>query len=183
MNACSSLLHAILVASCHVPSPCPFCTVSWTLYGLVTSNLGKQENLLQLNNGQIVTVPEFLYNNFHYQHDMVGYIVLILAAFVTAFWTAGWAAFRYLNFNVRPCLLGLGGPECGCCVGCHDMNWQAHLHIEVVGSWLQDGALCAEAVNMSLEDQHPQWTCLAPGVGACGCTSTLGYLCVVRAWA
>ena len=76
--------------------------VSWTLYGLVTSNLGKQENLLQLNNGQIVTVPEFLYNQFHYRHDMVGYIVLILAAFVAVFWTAGWAAFRYLNFNVSP---------------------------------------------------------------------------------
>ena len=87
--------------------PAPF-AVSWTLYGLVTSNLGKQDNLLQLNNGQNLTVSEFLYNNFHYQHDMIGYIVLILAAFIMAFWTAGWAAFRYLNFNVRPCLLALG---------------------------------------------------------------------------
>ena len=83
-------------------SACLMRAVSWTLYGLVTSNLGKQENLLQLNNGQIVTVPEFLYDQFHYRHDMVGYIVLILAAFVAVFWTAGWAAFRYLNFNVSP---------------------------------------------------------------------------------
>ena len=96
--------------------------VSWTLYGLVTSNLGKQDNQLQLNNGHNSTVPEFLYNNFHYQHDMIGYIVLILAAFIMAFWTAGWAAFRYLNFNVRPCLLCFGRDICCDCLQqlCHD---------------------------------------------------------------
>ena len=89
------------------------CTaVSWTLYGLVTSNLGKQEGLLQLNTGRIITVPEFLYDNFHYRHDMLGYIVLILAAFVTLFWTAGWAAFRYLNFNVSPRLFCAGLADC-----------------------------------------------------------------------
>ena len=66
------------------------------------SNLGEQTNNLTLNSGEITNVPDFLYNTFHYKHDMIGYVVLILFAFVAAFWVAGWAAFRYLNFNVRP---------------------------------------------------------------------------------
>ena len=79
--------------------------VSWTLYGLVTSNLGQSDGAVLLSTGQTLTVPEFLHENFHYSHDMVGYVVLVLAAFVAAFWTAGWAAFRYLNFNVSPGML------------------------------------------------------------------------------
>ena len=81
-------------------SLCP--AVTWTLYGVVGSNLGEQNTPLVLNTGQVTTAPEFLYNNFHYKHDFIGWVVLILIAFVAAFWAAGWAAFRYLNFNVSP---------------------------------------------------------------------------------
>ena len=57
---------------------------------------------MRLNDGSHQLVSDFLFETFHYKHDMVGYVVLILFAFIAAFWMAGWAAFRFLNFNVRP---------------------------------------------------------------------------------
>ena len=84
--------------------------MTWTLYGLVISNLGKQDNILRLDSGQNETVPEYLHDNYGYSSAMLGYIVLILAAFIAAFWTAGWAGFRYLSFDVRLYLLVLYMP-------------------------------------------------------------------------
>ena len=84
--------------------------MTWTLYGLVISNLGKQDNILRLDGGQTETVPEYLYDNYGYSSAMLGYIVLILATFIVAFWTAGWAGFRYLSFDVRFFLLVLEMP-------------------------------------------------------------------------
>ena len=113
MQACAYF--APLFLSPQVASSNTLClAVTWTLYGLVGSNLGEQNTPLVLNTGQMTTAPQFLYDNFHYKHDFIGWVVLILIAFVAAFWAAGWAAFRYLNFNVRPpfmlWLCGMGAP-------------------------------------------------------------------------
>ena len=77
---------------------------------MVASNIGEAPGKVFLSTGQRLTVPDFLHVYLDYSHDMIGYAVLVLVGFVVAFWTAGWASFRYLNFNVCPS----PGMECQC---------------------------------------------------------------------
>ena len=76
--------------------------VSWSLYGLVTSNVGDYDNrLVELTAGGTQTVPEFLHNRFGYRHNWEGWCVIVLAAYVVFFWGIGALAFKRLNFQQR----------------------------------------------------------------------------------
>jgi len=76
--------------------------VTWSLYGLVVSNLGDEDNnIVQLTDGGTMTVPEFLRNRFGYRHEWEGWVVIVLAAFAVFFWGAGALAFKKLNFQQR----------------------------------------------------------------------------------
>jgi len=76
--------------------------VTWSLYGLVVSNLGDEDNsIVQLTDGGTMTVPEFLRNRFGYRHEWEGWVVIVLAAFAVFFWGVGALAFKKLNFQQR----------------------------------------------------------------------------------
>lgn len=76
--------------------------VSWSLYGLVVSNVGDYDDrLVQLTAGGVQTVPEFLHNRFGYRHEWEGWCVIVLAAFAALFWGMGALAFKKLNFQQR----------------------------------------------------------------------------------
>ncbi|KAK9829075.1 hypothetical protein WJX72_003763 [[Myrmecia] bisecta] len=76
--------------------------VSWTLYGLIETQLGKMDDRrVELNTGTKPTVPEFLTSNFDYHHDFIGYTILILFGFCFVFWMLGAFAFKRLNFQNR----------------------------------------------------------------------------------
>ena len=80
--------------------------VTWTLYGLVASNVGDLDNaFINLNGGvgpdDIVSVPQFLRQQFDYRHDWLGYVVLILLGWIILFWGLGAYAFKKFNFQKR----------------------------------------------------------------------------------
>ncbi|KAL0029477.1 hypothetical protein WJX77_010449 [Trebouxia sp. C0004] len=76
--------------------------VTWSLYGLVVSNIGDEDNnIVHLTNGGTTTVPEFLRDRFGYRHEWEGWVVIVLAAFAVFFWGAGALAFKKLNFQQR----------------------------------------------------------------------------------
>ena len=76
--------------------------VTWSLYGLVTSNLGDEDGqMVTLTAGGTQTVPQFLRSRFGYRHEWEGWVVIVLAAFVAFFWGIGALAFKKLNFQQR----------------------------------------------------------------------------------
>ena len=77
--------------------------VSWTLYGLVASNVGDLDNRYIVLNGETtaISVPQFLRQQFDYRHDWLGWVVLILIGWVIVFWGLGAYAFKRFNFQKR----------------------------------------------------------------------------------
>ena len=76
--------------------------VTWSLYGLVVSNLGDYDDrIVALADGGTLTVPQFLEDRFGYKHAWEGWVVIVLAAFVALFWGMGALAFKKLNFQQR----------------------------------------------------------------------------------
>ena len=77
--------------------------VTWTLYGLVASNVGDLNDKLIIVSGvsQSMTVPEFLDMQFGYRHDWLGWVVLILIGWIIVLWGVGAYAFKKFNFQKR----------------------------------------------------------------------------------
>ena len=71
------------------------------MYGLVTSNVGDLDVDIQLAAGGTQNFKVFLKQTFDYEHDMIGYVVLIMFGFVALFWCLGAWAFQKLNFQQR----------------------------------------------------------------------------------
>ena len=59
--------------------------VSWSLYGLVTSQLGDVETLVAVPGQGEVTVATFVRSYFGYRHSWLGYVVLMLCGYVAIF--------------------------------------------------------------------------------------------------
>lgn len=77
--------------------------VSWTLFGLVSSNVGDLDNVYITLDGatSAISVPQFLLQQFGYRHDWLGYVVLILIGWIAALWGIGAYAFKRFNFQKR----------------------------------------------------------------------------------
>lgn len=75
--------------------------VTWTLYGLVASNVGDVTGTLVLNDGTQTTVQQFLLDRFDYRHSFLGWVVLILVGWIVVFWAMGAYAFKRFNFQKR----------------------------------------------------------------------------------
>lgn len=76
--------------------------VSWTLYGLVASNVGDVNSLITLNGSdQAIPVTQFLRERFDYRHDFLGWVVLILLGWIVVLWMMGAYAFKRFNFQKR----------------------------------------------------------------------------------
>ncbi|KAL3696501.1 hypothetical protein R1sor_010577 [Riccia sorocarpa] len=76
--------------------------VSWTLYGLIASQLGDvQTPLIQAGGVSGGTVAQFVHSYFGYNHDWLGYIAAGLVAFGLVFWGIFAFSIKYLNFQKR----------------------------------------------------------------------------------
>ena len=75
--------------------------VTWTLYGLVASNVGDVVGNIALNDGPPISVQQFLLDRFDYRHSFLGWVVLILVGWIVVFWALGAYAFKRFNFQKR----------------------------------------------------------------------------------
>ncbi|OVA03613.1 ABC transporter-like [Macleaya cordata] len=76
--------------------------VAWTLYGLVTSQVGDRTDLLEIPGTTFKpTVKEFLKTNLGYDYDFLGYVALAHVGFVVAFFLVFAYGIKYLNFQRR----------------------------------------------------------------------------------
>lgn len=74
--------------------------VAWSLHGLIASNVGDYDaRVVQLAAGGQQSVPDFLLEQYGYRHDWIGWVVVVLAAFVVLFWGMGAVAFKVLHFR------------------------------------------------------------------------------------
>ncbi|XP_074275948.1 pleiotropic drug resistance protein 1-like [Silene latifolia] len=76
------------------------CPVSWTLYGLVTSQFGDIQEIL-VDNPANPTVEEFLKSYFGFHHDFLGEVAAIVAGFAVLFAFIFAFAIRTFNFQNR----------------------------------------------------------------------------------
>ncbi|KAL5721281.1 Pleiotropic drug resistance protein 2 [Ranunculus cassubicifolius] len=76
--------------------------ISWTLYGLITSQLGDNIDLLDVPGTPLrPSVKEFLKENLGYEHDFLGYVALAHIAFVLIFMFVFAYGIKFLNFQRR----------------------------------------------------------------------------------
>lgn len=73
------------------------CPVSWTLYGLVISQYGDMDDML--DNG--VTVKQFLKSYFGFEHKFLGPVAGIVTAFVILFGLIFAVSIKVFNFQKR----------------------------------------------------------------------------------
>ncbi|KAE9586977.1 putative xenobiotic-transporting ATPase [Lupinus albus] len=73
------------------------CPVSWTLYGLVTSQYGDVQEYLETGE----TVQEFLFNYFGYRHDFIGVAASVLVGFTLLFGFTFAFSIKTFNFQKR----------------------------------------------------------------------------------
>ncbi|CAI5942986.1 unnamed protein product [Closterium sp. NIES-65] len=76
--------------------------IAWSLYGLITSQLGNVQDLLTIPGYPVkVTVQQFLDLYLGYQEQWVGYASLILVAFSALFFVVFAVALKVINFQKR----------------------------------------------------------------------------------
>lgn len=73
------------------------CPIAWTLYGLVASQFGDLDDML--DNGE--TVEQFLRHFFGFKHDFVGVVAVALVGFTFLFAFIFAFSIRVLNFQKR----------------------------------------------------------------------------------
>ncbi|XP_044480570.1 pleiotropic drug resistance protein 1-like [Mangifera indica] len=73
------------------------CPISWTIYGLVASQFGQIEDIL--DNGQ--TVKQFLDDYFGYKHDFLGAVAVVVVLFTVLFAFIFALGIKILNFQKR----------------------------------------------------------------------------------
>ena len=78
-------------------------TVFYSLYGLITSQLGdvEEEHMTNAFTGESVSVANFVETYFGYHHGFVGWCVLILGAFNLLFRVVIAVSMKYLNWQKR----------------------------------------------------------------------------------
>ncbi|KAG0561906.1 hypothetical protein KC19_9G102300 [Ceratodon purpureus] len=78
------------------------CPVAWTLYGLITSQLGNvQTPIFVAGMGEAISVQHFIHKYLGYKHSWLGNVVGVLLAFVITFWLVFAFSIKYLNFQNR----------------------------------------------------------------------------------
>ena len=76
--------------------------MAWTLYGLITSQLGDVKDSFQTpGGGSAEPVEQFIRTYFGFHYDMLGVVVVVLIAFVFLFWFGFAMANKVLNFQRR----------------------------------------------------------------------------------
>nr|KJB56640.1 hypothetical protein B456_009G129000 [Gossypium raimondii] len=75
------------------------CPVSWTLYGLLVSQFGDINELLEDGNNE--TVKQYLRNYYGFRHDYLGLVAAVIISFAVLFGTIFAVAIKMFNFQRR----------------------------------------------------------------------------------
>ncbi|KAL0928880.1 hypothetical protein M5K25_000808 [Dendrobium thyrsiflorum] len=75
--------------------------VSWTIYGLLVSQLGELDNTVEIPGEPSLDVKTFLKLKLGYEHDFLGYVALVHFAFVFVFTFVFAYSIKFLNFQKR----------------------------------------------------------------------------------
>ncbi|KAJ3673148.1 hypothetical protein LUZ60_006522 [Juncus effusus] len=75
--------------------------VAYTIYGVITSQLGDLETMVEIPGTDSLSVKDFLRLNLGYRYDFLGYNVLIHFAFVIVFLFVFAYSIKHLNFQKR----------------------------------------------------------------------------------
>ncbi|KAK9802906.1 hypothetical protein WJX73_004507 [Symbiochloris irregularis] len=76
--------------------------ISESIYALVASQLGTTETVIYNPvTEENETVKQYLLTQSNYHHELIGYLILILAGWVLLFWGIAVLGFRFLNFQKR----------------------------------------------------------------------------------
>ncbi|KAH6816231.1 pleiotropic drug resistance 12 [Perilla frutescens var. frutescens] len=73
------------------------CPIAWTLYGLIASQFGDVQDVLETNE----TVEEFIREYYGFRHDFVGYVAVIVAGIAVLFGFIFALSIRIFNFQTR----------------------------------------------------------------------------------
>ncbi|KAM7463815.1 hypothetical protein LguiA_031936 [Lonicera macranthoides] len=75
--------------------------VAWTLYGLITSQVGQNTNGLEIPGGGSLPVNEYLKRSFGYDYDFLGYVALAHVGWAVLFCIVFAYGIKFLNFQRR----------------------------------------------------------------------------------
>lgn len=75
--------------------------VAWTIYGLVTSQVGDRDSLVEIPGGKPISVKAYLEEQMGFRYDFLGQVALVHIAFVVIFLLVFAYGIRFLNFQKR----------------------------------------------------------------------------------
>jgi hypothetical protein len=75
--------------------------VSWTLYGLVASQLGNDEYITPPGSTTQTTISQWLHDYLGFDHSFIGVVAGILCGFVILFTVVTLVALHRFNFQKR----------------------------------------------------------------------------------
>ncbi|KAI3695946.1 hypothetical protein L1987_78952 [Smallanthus sonchifolius] len=75
--------------------------VAWTLYGLITSQVGQNENLVVVPGAGSIPVNEFIKDFLGFEYDFLHYVALAHVAWVVLFFIVFVCGIKFLNFQKR----------------------------------------------------------------------------------
>ncbi|KAL5069150.1 hypothetical protein RYX36_020037 [Vicia faba] len=77
------------------------CPTAWTVYGLVTSQLGDRETLMEVPGAGTMSVKAYLNEEMGFEYDFLGVVAVAHIAFVLVFLSVFAYAIKVLNFQKR----------------------------------------------------------------------------------
>lgn len=75
--------------------------VAWTIYGLVTSQVGDKMDIVHVPNHGEIPVKDYLKVFLGYEHDFLGYVALAHLGWVLLFFSVFVYGIKVLNFQRR----------------------------------------------------------------------------------
>ena len=75
--------------------------MAWTLYGLVTSQIGDKDNLLEIPGQRSMTVKDFLKHNLGFDYDFLPVFAVVHIFWGLLFFFVFAYGIKFLNFQRR----------------------------------------------------------------------------------
>ncbi|KAJ7974936.1 pleiotropic drug resistance protein 2 [Quillaja saponaria] len=77
------------------------CPVAWTIYGLVTSQVGDNNSAVEVPGGGVISVKLYLKDRLGFDYDFLGAVVAAHIGFVLLFFLVFAYSIKFLNFQKR----------------------------------------------------------------------------------
>lgn len=75
--------------------------LSWTVYGLITSQIGEKDDMLEVPGAGNMTLKSFINERFGYEYDFLPIVATAHIGWILLFFFIFVYAIKYLNFQNR----------------------------------------------------------------------------------